>query len=164
MEKRFLKLSEELIVMFLSGMVILFSFFYDNDMPGNIISFLLKFIKSSIFFSVPFLLFVLEKRRENIKKVAAIYSSYFAINLLITLFFSFNNTIIIVFVKIIYDLVNLLILLSGLFIFVDYFLRYNSISSKVYYFSIMKIVYLIGETFSYPFVYFINKKISKGEK
>ena len=164
MEKRFLNLSEELIVMGLSILVIFFSFFCDYDAPSNIISFFIQFIKSCIFFCVPFLFFVLERRRENIKKVAAIYSSYFVINLFFKLFLSFDNTITIIFIKVICDFINLLILLSGLFIFIDYFLRYNSISSKVYYFSVMKIVYLMGETISYPFVYFINKKILKVDK
>lgn len=161
MEKSFLKFSEEITIMILSIIVVLFSFFNSNTYNGNIISFLFQFIKSCVFFSVPFFVCFFDNKRENVKKVAAIYSSYFIINLLITILFSFSNSIILVFVKTVSDLISLMILLSGLLIFIEYFLKYNSIQSKVYNFTVMKIVYLVGETMSYPFLYFINKKVGK---
>ena len=161
MEKSFLKFSEEITIMILSIIVVLFSFFNSNTYNGNIISFLFQFIKSCVFFSVPFFVSFFDNKRENVKKVAAIYSSYFIINLLITILFSFSNSIILVFVKTVSDLISLMILLSGLLIFIEYFLKYNSIQSKVYNFTVMKTVYLVGDTISYPFLYFINKKVRK---
>lgn len=161
MGKSFLKFSEEITIMILSIIVVLFSFFNSNTYNGNIISFLFQFIKSCVCFSVPFFVCFFDNKRENVKKVAAIYSSYFIINLLITILFSFSNSIILVFVKTVSDLISLMILLSGLLIFIEYFLKYNSIQSKVYNFTVMKIVYLVGETMSYPFLYFINKKVRK---
>ena len=60
-----------------------------------------------------------------------------------------------------FDFVNLVILLSSLFILIEQTLQYAQIKNKVYSNTVMKTVYLVANFVSYPFLMFINKKINK---
>lgn len=163
MNKTFLKLEEELSIIFLSLIVMLFTFISNYSPINNIVSFLFVLVKSSIFIIVPLIVYLIEKSKMNFKKIGGIYASYFIINLFITVITSFsfvNGT----FVKVwtmLFDFVNLVILLSSLFILIEQTLEYAQIKNKVYSNTVMKIVYLVANFVSYPFLMFINKKINK---
>lgn len=163
MKKTIFKLDEELSIMILSGIAMLFSFLSTYSPIGGLVSFVFVFLKSFIFFIVPFIIYMLEKHSLRLKKVASIYSGYFIIDLIATIFvsISFVNGMVPLLLKTIFDLINLIILLSSLFIFVEQLLLYSDIESKVYSNTIMYVVYLLGNFVSYPFISFVNKKINK---
>jgi hypothetical protein len=165
-EKTFLRLNREISIMILSGVVILFSFLSGYSPITNFISFLFVFIKSFLFLIIPLLFYILEKKDMELKKVAGIYASYFIIDLFITIITSVSvvNGVIPGIWKTLFDLVNLIILLSSLFILIEQILLYSDIRSKVYSNTIMKIVYFVGNTIAYPFLAFINKRINKNDE
>lgn len=158
MEKTFLKLNRELSVMILSLVCMFFAFISEYSNITSVISFVLIVIKSAIFMLVPFLFYVLEKRDLQFKKIAAIYTSYFIINFMCSIFVSIVTINIF---KSLFDLVNLVIIVSCLAIFIEYALCYSDNENQIYYNTIMRFVYLIGNTVSYPFIKFINKKVVK---
>lgn len=163
MEKTVLRLSKEISIMIISGIAMLFSLLSSYSPIISFISFLLVFVRSFIFLIVPLLFYILEKDNREFKKVAGIYTSYFIINLFITIIVSVSivNGLIPTLWKSLFDLVNLVILLSALFIFIEQVLEYSNIKSKTYSLTIMNIVYLVGNFLSYPFLMFINKQINK---
>ena len=141
MKNTILKLNAEISISILSGIVMLFSFVSGYSPINSLVSFLLVFIKSFIFFIIPLLMYVLEKNNLKFKKVAGIYTSYFIINLFTTI-----------------------ILLSSLLILIEQMLNYADVRSKVYSNTIMKLVYLVGNFISYPFLSFINKQIQDKDR
>lgn len=163
MEKTFLKLSKEVSIIILSSIILLFAFLSAYSPITGFISFLLVFLKSFIFVIIPLIFYILEKECVELKKVAGIYTSYFTINLFITIVtsVSFVNGGVSPLFKTLFDFINLVILLSSLFILIEQIFSYSEIESKVYSNSIMKIVYLVGNFISYPFLVFINKQINK---
>lgn len=163
MEKSFLRMGEEISVMILSGAVMLFAFLNNYTFNNNIISFILVLIKSIIFVSVPLAFYLFERNCKELKKVAGIYTSYFIVNMLFIVLYSFISIIVPIFTESLFDVINVTVLLSSLLILIEYFMKYNSIESKAYSLAVMKFIYLIGETVSYPFLLFINKRIGKKE-
>lgn len=163
MEKTFLKLSEEVTIIILSGFIMLFTFLNGYSPITNFISFLFVFLKSFIFLLVPLLFYVLEKQSVKLKKVAGIYTSYFIIDLFITIItsVSYVNGVVPIIFKTAFEFINLVILLSSLFILIEQILEYSNSESKIYSSSIMKIVYFVGNVISLPFLTFINNKINK---
>jgi len=156
-----LKLNTEMSIVILSGVVMLFSFISGYSSITSLVSFLLVFVKSFVFLIVPLLLYVLEKQNLEFKKVTGFYNSYFIINLFVTIIvsISFVNGVVPIIFKSLFDFVNLIILLSSLFILIEQILNYADVKSKVYSNAIMRIVYLVGNFISYPFLSFINKQI-----
>ena len=71
---------------------------------------------------------------------------------------SIVNGIVPVVWQFLFSLVNLVILLTSLFILIENVLEYAQIKNKVYTNTIMKIVYIVANFVSYPFLLFINKK------
>ena len=63
--------------------------------------------------------------------------------------------------QILFDFVNLVILLTSLFIIIEQFLELAKIKNKVYVNTVMRIVYLVANFVSYPLLVFINKKVNK---
>lgn len=163
MEKTILKLNKEISVIILSSICILFSFLSMYMAITSFVSFLLVGIKCCIFLIVPLILYVFEKNNYEFKKVAGIYSSYFIINLFVTVITSISivNGVVPAVWKILFDIVNLMILLSSLFILIESVLEYAEIKSVIYSNTIMRLVYLIGNFVSYPFLAYINKKINR---
>lgn len=161
MDKTILRLNKEISIIILSGIAILFAFLSDYSPIYNLISFMLVFIKSIVFVVVPLIIYVLEKNSIELKKVAGIYTSYFIINLFATIVASISivHGEVSFVIKVLFDFINLIILLSSLFIFIEQILNYAEIKNKVYSATIMKIVYLVANFVSYPFLLFINKKI-----
>ena len=163
MGKTCLRLDKELSVIVLSMIAILFTFLADYAPITNLVSFVFVFIKSSIFVVVPLIFYLIEKKEYEFKKIAGIYTSYFIINLVITVVVSvsFVNGVTSKIWQFMFDLVNLCILLSGLCILIEQLLIYGEIKNKVYTNTIMKIVYSIANFVSYPFLMFINKKTNR---
>ena len=131
--------------------------------PQNFISFLFVLIKSLIFIIVPLMVYLIEKNEIKFKKVGGIYASYFIVNLFVTIIvsFSFINGDFVKTWVVLFDFVNLFILLSSLFILIEQILLYAQIKNKVYSKTIMKIVYLVANFVSYPFLSIVDKKINK---
>lgn len=163
MNKTFLKLDKEISMIVLSMVTILFSFISGYSPVNNVISFLLVLVKSIIFIFIPLAVYILEKEQMEFKKLGGIYASYFIINLFVSVVasVSFVDGVVVSFWAILFDFVNLIILLSGLFILIDNVLEYAQIKNKVYSNTVMKTVYLVANFVSYPFLMFINKKINK---
>lgn len=165
MEKTIFRLDKEISIMILSAITILFSFLSSYSTISNLFSFISVLLKSLIFVIIPLIIYVLEKNSLSLKKIAGIYAGYFIINLFVTIGISFsfiNNSIYMLF-KMLFDLVNLFILLSALFILIEQALNYSGVKSKIYSDIIMKFVYLIGTFVSNPFLIYINKKLKKKE-
>jgi len=143
----------------------LFTFISSYSPINSLVSFLFVFIKAIIFVVIPLLFFILEKNNIELKKVSGIYTSYFIINLFITMLTSISivNSIIPSVWKFLFDLVNLVILLSSLLILIEQILEYSEVKSEVYTNTIMRIVYLVGNFISYPFLLFVNRKRSDDE-
>lgn len=165
MNKTVLRLDKELSIIVLSGLMILFTLVSDYSPINSLVSFLLVLTKSIIFVVIPLCVYFLEKKEMEFKKIGGIYASYFFINMFVTIIasISFVNGATLRIWKILFDFVNLVILLSSLFILIDNVLEYGQIKNKVYSNTIMKIVYLVANFVSYPFLLFINKKINKSE-
>lgn len=163
MNKTFLKLDKEISIMIISLIAMFFTFIARYSPINNLVSFLFVLIKSVIFIIVPLIVYLVEKNEISFKKVGGIYASYFIIDLFITVIASVSviDGATLKIWQILFDLVNLVILLSGLFIFVEQILEYSQIKNKVYSSTIMKIVYLVANFVSYPFLLFISKKIDK---
>ena len=163
MEKTILRLNKEVSIIILSGVVMLFSFLSSCSPINSFVSFLFVFVKTFIFLIIPLLFYLFEKVNMEFKKVAGIYTSYFIVNLFITIITSVSivNGVIPTLWKTLFDLVNLVILLSSLFILIEQILEYSDIKSKIYSTTIMNIVYLVGNFISYPFLMFINRQINK---
>ncbi len=166
MEKTILKLNKEISIIILSGICMLFSFLSMYMPITSLVSFLLVMVKCFIFVFVPLILYILEKNNYEFKKVAGIYSSYFIINFFVTIITSISmvNGIIPIVWKTLFDIVNLIILLSCLFILIENVLEYGDVKSVVYSNTIMKVVYVIGNFISYPFLTYVNKKLCKDRK
>ena len=160
MNKTVLRLDKEISIIVLSAATILFTFISSYSPIGSLISFLFVAIKSIVFVVIPLMFYVVEKNNEEFKKIAGIYTSYFIINLIVTLITSVSivNGITPKIWEFLFNLVNLIILLSGLFILIEQVLEYAQIKNKVYSNTIMKIVYMVANFVSYPFLMFINKK------
>lgn len=160
MNKTILRLDEEISIIILSCITMFFTFISSYSPVISLISFLFVVVKTIIFVVVPLIFYFLERNNMEFKKIAGIYTSYFIINLIVTIMasISFANGIVSVFWKFLFDLVNLVILLSSLFILGEKLLAYGKIKNKVYTNTIMKIVYLVANFISYPFLLFINKK------
>lgn len=159
MEKTFLGLNKSISIMALSVICLFFTFVSSYGSITNAVSFLFLFAKSLIFIAVPFLSYFLEKTDLEFKKVSAIYAAYFIINFICTLMVSIFTVSLF---KFIFDLINLIILVSCLAIFIEYILSYSDNESKIYNNTVMRLVYLIGNFVSYPFINFFNKKSGKG--
>lgn len=166
MNKTILRLDLEFSIMILSIISMLFSFLTSYVYITNFTSFLYVLIKSLVFVIVPLILYILERRSLEFKRIAGIYTSYFIISMIVTLITSisvFNGNVPLI-LKGIFDIVNLMILLTSLFILIEQILIYSDINFKVYSNTIMKIVYLVGSFISYPFLVFIDKKSKKNDK
>ena len=156
MEKTFLGVNKYLTIIILSLLSMFFTFFGNQYVAKNIVSFLLAIIKLLIFALTPLLFYIFEKKNDDVRKIAKIYTSYFIISLV-----TGAISLIIPFVfRFLFDLINLTILLSSILIIIEQFLFYNDIHYKMYE-GIMKIVYLLGNFISLPFSNFINKKSGK---
>ncbi len=163
MHKTFFRLDKEMSIAIISILAILFTFLSDYSCINGFISFLFVMVKGLIFILTFLIFYLLEKNELEFKKVAGIYTSYFIINLVVTVFTSISmvdGKVSFIFSSL-FNLINLIILLSGVCIFVEQVFVYGNISSKVYEKTIMKIVYLLGNFISYPFLLFINKKMKK---
>ena len=158
MEKTILGLNRQVSIIILSVVCMFFTFVSGYSNITNIVAFLLISIKSIIFIAVPFLFYTLEKKELEFKKIAGIYMAYFIINFFSTILVSIVTIGIF---KFIFDLVNLIILISCLAIFIEYILSYSGNDNKIYNNTVMRIVYLLGNFISYPFINFINKKSGK---
>ena len=163
MKNTILRLSGEISIIILSGLVMLFSLMSDYSLINNTVSFLFVISKSLVFIIVPLSIYILEKENIEFKKVAGIYTSYFIINSFITIITSLSivNDLVPIFWKMLFDLINLIVLLSSLLILIEQTLIYNGVKNKIYSNTIMKIVYIVGDFVSYPFLIFIDKKIKK---
>ena len=158
-----LRLNKELYIMILSVLVMLFTFISGYGPINNIISFLFVVVKALVFISIPLIIYLLEKNDYDFRKIAGIYTGYFIINLLVTIvcsIFMVGGRITVV-CQMIFDLVNLVMLLSALFIFVEQVFSLGQIKNKVYTNTVMKIVYLVANFVSYPFLLFIDKRLHK---
>ena len=166
MEKTVLKLNKEISIVILSGVCMLFSFFSIYMPITSFVSFLLVAVKCVVFVFIPLIFYIFEHNCLKFKKVAGIYSSYFIINLFVTLISSVSivNGVIPLVWQTLFDVVNLMILLSCLFILIENVLEYGGIKSVIYSNTIMKVVYLVGNCISYPFLAYINKKFNKDKK
>lgn len=160
MNKTILGFDERISIIILSAVGMLFTFIGGYGAINSLVSFLFILIKCVVFVVIPLALYVLEKNNMEFKKVAGIYTSYFIINLVMTVIASISmiNGSIAYIWKYLFDLVSLITLLSCLFILIEQVLEYAEIRSKVYKNTIMKIVYLVGNFISYPFLNYINKK------
>lgn len=166
MNKTILKLDLELSIMLLSIIAMFFSFLTSYTYISNFTSFIYVFVKSLVFIMVFLVMYILEKENLEFKRIAGIYTSYFIISMVITFITSISivgGNVSFVF-KGIFDFVNLIILLSSLFILIEQVFYYSGINARVYKNSIMKVVYLIGNFISYPFLAFIDKKSNKNDK
>ena len=165
MEKTILRLNKEVSIIILSCLVMIFTFMNYCSYITSFVSFLFVVLKTFIFIIVPLFIYVLEKQSGKFKKIAGVYTSYFIINLFVTIIASISmvNGVVPGLWKNLFDFVNLIILLSSLFILIEQILEYSGINSKVYSNTIMSLVYLVGNFISYPFLAFINKKIDKKE-
>lgn len=166
MNRTFFKLEEEISIIILSLISIFFTFISGYSPINNLISFLFILVKSVIFIIVPLIVYLIEKNQMNFKKIGGIYASYFIVNLFVTVVvsFSFVNGAFVKMWVILFDFVNLVILLSSVFILIEYVLEYSGIKNKVYSNIVMKTVYLVANFVSYPFLLFINKKINKNSE
>lgn len=166
MEKTILKLSKNISLIILSCVMILFSLVNNYQQINNSISLVFILTKCALFIAIPFSLYNMEKENFEFKKVAGIYASYSIINLIVTIIYSFSITggIAFSFTKMIFDLINLIILLTSLLILIEQFLEYNGIKSKLYSNTIMKFVYYLGNMISYPLLSLINKKFKKKDE
>ena len=162
MNKTILRLDEWVSIVVLSGIAMLFTFISGYSPINSVISFLFVVVKCVIFVLIPSVMYLLEKNNMNFKRIAGIYASYFIINLLVTVLASVSvvNGIISNVWKFLFDLINLLILLSSALILIEQVLEYAQIKNKVYSNTIMRIVYLVANFVSYPLLMFINKKIN----
>ncbi len=160
MNKTVFRLDREVSIIILSAIVMLFVFLSGYSQAGGLISLLFISIKAIIFVVVPFGVYLLEKNNLEFKKVAAIYTSYFLIDLLVSVFASISivNGEVLYIWKLLFDFVNLVILLTSLFILIEQVLDYGGIKNKVYSNTIMKVVYLTANFVSYPFIMFFSKK------
>lgn len=166
MNKTILKLDLELSIMLLSIIAMFFSFLTSYTYINNFTSFIYVLVKSLVFIMVFLVMYILEKENLEFKRIAGIYTSYFIISMVITFITSISivgENVSVVF-KGIFDLINLIILLSSLFILIEQVFYYSGINARVYKNSIMKVVYLIGNFISYPFLAFIDKKSNKNDK
>jgi len=163
MEKTFLGLNKHFSIIILSACSMLFTFVSGYSPISNIISFLLVCIQALVFIAVPLLFYLLEKENMDLKKVAGIYTSYFVISFFVTVIASLSSIdgAASFFLKTLFDLVNLVILLSSIFILAEHVMMNAGVNIKVYSITIMKIVYLLGNVVSAPFIKFINKKSGK---
>lgn len=166
MKKTILGLSNEISIIALSCIMLFYSLVSEYQPINNSISFLFVFAKCIVFLAIPLILYVTEKDVIEFKKVAGIYTSYSIINLFITIISSFSmiGGVVSSFWKMIFDLVNLVILLSSLLVTIEQFLLFNGIKSKIYSYTIMKVVYTLGNFVSYPFLMFIDRQIDKDKR
>ena len=81
MNKTILRLDLELSIMILSIISMLFSFLTSYVYITNFTSFLYVLIKSLVFVIVPLILYILERRSLEFKRIAGIYTSYFIISI-----------------------------------------------------------------------------------
>ena len=162
MNKTILRLDKELSIIALSGITMLFTFISSYSPVNGLVAFLFVAIKSIIFVIIPLIFYVLEKNNLEFKKIAGIYTGYFILNLLVTIIASVSivNGVVPKIWDFLFNLVNLAVLLSSLFILVEQILDYGEIKNKDYTNTIMKIVYIVGNFVSYPFLLFINKRSS----
>lgn len=160
MEKTVFNLNSRVSIIILSAISVLFSFISNYAQINSIISFLFIAVKASIFVVIPLIVYILEKQSLKFKKIAGIYTSYFVINFVITIIASVSivNGIVPKIWAFLFNLTNLVILLSSVFILIEQVLNYREVKSKVYENTIMKVVYAVGNFISYPFIAFINKK------
>lgn len=163
MKKTMFGLDSRILIMILSSICMLFTFLGRYCIINSFISFVFNIVKLLIFVLIPLMFYFCEKEDDKLKKIAGIYTSYFIINLIVTIIssLSFVDGQISFVWQSLFDLVNLIILLSCLFIFVEQLLDYNGANNKFYKGTIMKIVYKVGFLVSYPFIRFINSKINK---
>lgn len=163
MNKTFLKLDKEISISILSVIAILFTLINSCSPINNLVSFLFVFVKLLIFIIVPLIVYLIEKNEIKFKKIGGIYASYFVIDMFVTIIAcisTFNGVTLMIWQSL-FDLVNLVILLSSLLILIEQILEYGQIKNKVYSNTIMKIVYLVANFVSYPFLLFINKRFNK---
>lgn len=167
MNKTIFNIDEKLSIIILSLISLFFSFVSICSPITGLISFLIVLVKSVIFIILPFIIYVMEKNSEKFKNIAGIYLVYFSFNLLIIILASVLhiNEFVWLFFKFLFDLFVLLILLTSFFVFIDYVLQYVGIKSRMYSI-IMKMVYVVANCISFPFLRFLDKKIinSKREK
>lgn len=158
MNKSILGLNVNLSIIIISGLCALFTFIGGYSQINGIVSFVFVVLKLLVFIVIPLIFYLLEKNALEFKKIAGIYTSYFIINFIITVITSLSITNVVVpfAFKYLYEIVNLFILVSCLLILIDNLFKYNMIESKVYSNMVMKLVYLIGDFISYPFLKFIN--------
>lgn len=162
MKKTVLGLDEDISIILLSSLVVLFAFISGYQRITNLVSFLFVILKYLVFIMVPLWVYLTEKFNDSLKKIAGIYASYFIISLLCAIVLStFVGAVVPYFAKLTYDLINLVISFTSLIVLIHGILQYNQIDNKIYTFIIVKSIYKIGDIVSYPILKFINKYINK---
>lgn len=166
MNKTVFRLEKEISIIILSAITMLFTFISSYSPISGLVSFLFVFVKTFIFVLIPLIIYIIEKNELEFKRIAGIYTSYFIVNLLVTILASVStiNGVVPGLWKLLFDFINLVILLTSLFILVEQVLEYGQIKNKVYSNTIMKIVYTVGNFVSYPFLLYINKKSNKRDE
>ena len=121
MEKTVLKLSKNISIIILSTVMLLFSLVNNYNQINNSISFLFVLTKCGIFMAVPLVVYIIEKHNDEFKKVAGIYTGYAMINIIIVIIssVSINGGVFPQLWRISFDFINLVILLTSLFVFVE---------------------------------------------
>jgi hypothetical protein len=100
---------------------------------------------------------------KKIKGIAGIFFGYFCLNLIITLITSVSyvkDNVPIIFAGI-FNLMNLIILLTCILIIIEQIMIINKKENKFYINVVMKAIYFIGDYISSPFTKIINKKSGK---
>lgn len=163
MKKSFLGINVSLTICLLSMISIFFTFVSKCGGNSSVISFIITVIQSFIFIVIPYVFYIMEKNDLKLKNIAGIYTSYFVINFIVIVLSSLNviDNFIPFMLRLVFDLINLLILLTGVFVFIEQVLIYSSINNNFYKNIVMGLVYKIGENVSYPILRFINKKSGK---
>lgn len=161
MNKTIFGLDKSMSIAVLSAIAMLFIFVSGQSSIGGLFSFLMMVVKSVVFVLVPLSIYFLERNEYELKRIAGIYVSYFLVHLFIVIICSVLSSggVLSFFLNLVLDFVNLTILLSSLFIFIEQILEYSEIKNKVYNNTIMRIVYLIANFVSYPFFKFVTKNI-----
>ncbi len=162
MKDNLLKINNEIYIISISCVFMFFSFLCFYTPLINFISFILMILRSSVFLIVPLFIYVYEMDKK-IKGIAGIFFGYFCLNLIITLITSVSyvkDNVPIIFAGI-FNLMNLIILLTCILIIIEQIMIINKKENKFYINVVMKAIYFIGDYISSPFTKIINKKSGK---
>ena len=114
LKRSILGFNENISIIILSSLILLFSIIGGYQLVTNMISFVFVVIKYIVFIIVPLFIYLIENNQVNLKKIAGIYASYFIVNLLLMILSSFfAGSLVTYFIRLFSDLINLIILLSS---------------------------------------------------